>query len=64
MNRRPTILVPLALVFVAAVAGCTSESVTTPKAGEISQYLQNNPDAPVSSSVEPEGVNGPGTVGQ
>lgn len=64
MSLRSLILLSLLLTGLVHTLGCGQPSVTTPQAGEISQYLQDNPDAPVSGDQEPAGVNGPGAVGQ
>ncbi len=48
----------------AHAVGCGQQSVTSPQPGEISRYLQEKPDAPVSSNQELRGVNGPSAVGQ
>lgn len=64
MRLRLTIIVPVTTLLLALISGCGGDAVTSPKPGELTQYIEENPDAPVSTDGEPAGLSGPGSVGQ
>ena len=64
MRLRSTVIVPVTILLLSHISGCGGDAVTSPQPGELTQYLEENPDAPVSTGGEPEGLSGPGTVGQ
>jgi hypothetical protein len=60
MQFRNEFVGPFILILCALFSGCgSSGSVSSPQPGELTRYLQNNPDAPNSSGGEPAGINGP-----